>query len=240
MIEKNDWHDDRVSSIIRVRNINEVDIMPKNAFFNISEEKRKNFLDVAIKEFTSKSFEQVSVNNIIKSANIPRGSFYSYFENLDELFNYLIANLKKERMIYAKEIIKNSNKDFFVFIKELFAYDFEKFSIEGKYSLFRNYIHYIQYNKKGSIKDLIVSDAVADISKGSNINDIFNIKNYNLTYKEFLDVFEVVILIMVNTFLKAENEELDKNSTIDIFNKRMSYLEHGLRGDKLWLQFHLL
>jgi AcrR family transcriptional regulator len=42
--------------------------MPKQMFLNIKEDKRQRFLDAAMSEFTSKSFEQVSVNSIIKKS----------------------------------------------------------------------------------------------------------------------------------------------------------------------------
>ena len=55
--------------------------MPKDMFNHIPKEKQEMFLNVAIEEFTMKSFEQVSVNSIVKTAGISRGSFYTYFEN---------------------------------------------------------------------------------------------------------------------------------------------------------------
>ncbi|PAT01112.1 hypothetical protein CI105_08255, partial [Candidatus Izimaplasma bacterium ZiA1] len=172
--------------------------MPKNAFFNISEEKRKRFIEVSIDEFTTKSFETVSVNSIIKRLDIPRGSFYSYFENLEDLFTYLFKSIREDRIIYARTLVNDSNNDYFTFIKKLFAYDFDKFKSECKYSLFRNYIHYIQFTKKKSIKDLIVIDGVQGIANGLRFDEVFNIKQYRITSDEFLDVIELIIVIMIN------------------------------------------
>ena len=76
--------------------------MPKQMFLNIKEDKRQRFLDAAMSEFTSKSFEQVSVNSIIKKVGISRGSFYTYFDDLESLFNYLFQSVKEERFKYAK------------------------------------------------------------------------------------------------------------------------------------------
>lgn len=201
-------------------------------FFNISEEKRKMFLSVATEEFTSKSFEQVSVNSIIKKAKIPRGSFYTYFDDLESLFNYLFQSIKEERIQYGKTLLKNADGNFFTFIKDLFIYDFDAYKSDGKYTLFRNYIHYIQAVKKGSIKDLIIVGVFTDIAEGKNIATIFDLEQYNISSSDFLDLIEVIVLIMFNTFFKAENQNMSKEETVTLFTKRISYIENGLRGNK--------
>lgn len=207
--------------------------MPKNMFFNISEEKRKMFLSVATEEFTSKSFEQVSVNSIIKKAKISRGSFYTYFDDLESLFNYLFKTIKEERIEYGKTLITNTNGNFFTFIKDLFIYDFDAYKSDGKYTLFRNYIHYIQSVKKRSIKDQIVMSVFQDISNGNSIDTIFDLEQYRINSDEFLDIIEIVILIMVNTFFKSENLNLTKDETVALFTKRISYLENGIKRNKI-------
>ena len=67
--------------------------MPTNTFLNLSEEKQKKIIDAANKEFERVPIEQVSIKNIVETAEIARGSFYQYFEDKDDLFEYVI-NLK--------------------------------------------------------------------------------------------------------------------------------------------------
>ena len=103
--------------------------MPKEMFYKIPLEKQEMFINVAIDEFTSKSFEQASINSIIKKANISRGSFYNYFEDIEELIMFVFEKVKQERFQYASEIIKSCDKDYFIFIRKLFEYDFDSFKI---------------------------------------------------------------------------------------------------------------
>lgn len=203
--------------------------MPKSTFFNISKEKQKMLMDIAIDEFTTKSFEEVSVNSIIKKADISRGSFYTYFDDLDELFNYLIMKVKDERMSYAKLLIQECNKDYFVFIKNLFVHDFDSFRTKKRYSLFRNYIFYIQLHKKGSLKNTFISP-LAQISKWdkADFDKLFDYKKYGMTIDEFLDLIEITMIIMINTFLKSESESLPKEEVIALFNRRINIIEHGV------------
>ena len=51
--------------------------MIKNTFYNLPEEKRQRITDAIFNEFAYSSGERVSINNIIKNANISRGMFLS-------------------------------------------------------------------------------------------------------------------------------------------------------------------
>ena len=202
--------------------------MPKPLFFHISDEKQNKFLNAAIDEFTSKTFEQVSVNTIIKKAGISRGSFYTYFDNLDELFNYIFQSIREERLAYAKNLAANFNGNFFDFIKLLFIHDFDAFSETGKYSLFKNYIHYIQSSKKLSLKDAFISKSIDTFLKHNVFNSKNKIDKLSLKKEELGDLIEVIFLIMINTFLKSENENLTTEETINLFKQRMDYLQFGV------------
>jgi len=70
--------------------------MPKQTFYDLCEEKKARIIDKALEEFSSKTFSQASLNRIIKSAGIPKGSFYQYFENKEDLYLYLIEAASSE------------------------------------------------------------------------------------------------------------------------------------------------
>ncbi len=65
--------------------------MPKQTFYNLSQEKQKKIIDAAKSEFSKNGFYDASINKIIKDAGIPRGSFYQYFETKEDLFLYLFG-----------------------------------------------------------------------------------------------------------------------------------------------------
>jgi len=202
--------------------------MPKSTFFNIPVGKQKGIIEVAIEEFTSKSFNHVSVNSIIKKAKIPRGSFYTYFEDLNDLFDYIFKHIKEDRFNSAKHLIKESKRDYFIFIKKLFALDYDFFKSEKRYSLFRNYIFYIQSNENFSIKESVILPIEKEVLIGSKFKDIFDLTKYNLSEDEFLDLIEVSMIIMINTFFKSELNNLKKDEVITLFNNRISLIQYGV------------
>lgn len=65
--------------------------MPTSTFFNLPPPKRDRLLRAAVEEFSQKSFHDVSINQIIQSAEIPRGSFYQYFADKTDLFRYILS-----------------------------------------------------------------------------------------------------------------------------------------------------
>jgi AcrR family transcriptional regulator len=70
--------------------------MPKETFFNLPELKRKAVFDAAVREFSEHIFSEASINRIVKVAQIPRGSFYQYFDGKEDLFSYIIARIFTE------------------------------------------------------------------------------------------------------------------------------------------------
>ena len=69
--------------------------MCSETFLRLPEEKKNRFLDAAWEEFTNVSYTDASINKIVSRARIPRGSFYQYFTDKQELFFYLLSGMLK-------------------------------------------------------------------------------------------------------------------------------------------------
>lgn len=65
--------------------------MPKQTFFNLSEEKQSRIVRVAREEFAKAPYQNISINHLIKCMNIPTGSFYQYFEDKKDLYFYILS-----------------------------------------------------------------------------------------------------------------------------------------------------
>ena len=64
--------------------------MPSKTFFHLPAEKRERLLLAAEEEFARVPDAEASINRMIRAAGIPRGSFYMYFRDKEELFHYLL------------------------------------------------------------------------------------------------------------------------------------------------------
>ena len=57
--------------------------MPKETFLNLTQEKKDNLFQAAYKLFINNKYEDVTIRDLVREANIPIGSFYRYFEDKD-------------------------------------------------------------------------------------------------------------------------------------------------------------
>lgn len=78
-------------------------------FFDLSEEKRNRILSAARKVFAFAPYEKVTIQSIIEAADIPRGSFYQYFTDKDDLYLYC----QKETLKKTLRITYGENMDYF-------------------------------------------------------------------------------------------------------------------------------
>ena len=96
--------------------------MPSNTFFNLPEEKRETFLRSARREFAQKPYSEASINQIIREAGIPRGSFYMYFRDKEDLFRYLLQGSIDQLMRVVEELLLREQGDIFHALLMLYDY----------------------------------------------------------------------------------------------------------------------
>lgn len=68
--------------------------MPTSTFHNLNDDKKQRIFDAAVKEFSIRRFTDASINQIIKNAGIPKGSFYQYFNDKEDIYLYMMEKLK--------------------------------------------------------------------------------------------------------------------------------------------------
>jgi AcrR family transcriptional regulator len=93
--------------------------MPHETFYNLSAGKKERIVKSAIDEFLRTPYEKTSIDRIVKGAGIPKGSFYQYFENKDDIYIYCIMDLastllsqstKTRRKGLLKSILERTTK----------------------------------------------------------------------------------------------------------------------------------
>ena len=66
--------------------------MPTERFYRLPEAKKQVIRQAAIKEFARVPFLKASINQIIQNADISRGSFYTYFEDKQDVVRYIFED----------------------------------------------------------------------------------------------------------------------------------------------------
>ena len=120
--------------------------MIKKTFYNLPYEKRKRITDAVIKEFMERPNEKVSINRIIKTAEISRGSFYQYFDDKVDLIEIITKTMFDESSNKAKEILKLSCGDLFVLYIKMFDYFDDYSSQKQTMKIMRNIVDSFKAN----------------------------------------------------------------------------------------------
>ena len=70
--------------------------MPTKKFFDLSEDKKKAFINAAIMEFERQSFSDASIFNIAHNAGVSRTGIYYYFTNKQDIYDYLLSRMRDD------------------------------------------------------------------------------------------------------------------------------------------------
>ena len=96
--------------------------VPSSTFFHLPEEKRQKLLAAARHEFARTSYADASSNRMIREAGIPRGSFYMYFTDKEELFRYLTEEYAQRLVGLMERFLKEKKGDLFAAFERLFDF----------------------------------------------------------------------------------------------------------------------
>ena len=119
--------------------------MPKDTFHNLENNKKHKIIQAAIQEFTDNELHKSRVSNIIKMADIPRGSFYQYFEDIDDLYYYVIDQVFDDIFQEGREHAKQTN-DLFEYTRRTFEIDMDGFLNDKRHKFIMNVLKSIGSN----------------------------------------------------------------------------------------------
>lgn len=177
--------------------------MIKKTFYNLPYEKRKRITDAVIKEFMERPNEKVSINRIIKTAEISRGSFYQYFDDKVDLIEIITKTMFEESSNKAKEILKLSCGDLFVMYIKMFDYFGDYSSQKQTMKIMRNIVDSFKAN----------DDLVSEYLKNRFNMTLTNNEIYTMVDRQnlkFQDNESVKCLIEILT-------QVLKNAIFDVF-----------------------
>jgi len=73
-------------------------------FKNLNPEKQAKVFDAAVREFASNGYRNASMNNVVKDAQISKGSLFQYFRCKRDLFDGVVGMAEREVIQYLKRV----------------------------------------------------------------------------------------------------------------------------------------
>lgn len=200
--------------------------MPTNTFFNLPAEKKHKILKAANKEFARVPLEQASIKNIVEDAEIARGSFYQYFENKQDLFEYIMTSKTGDMEKNLIEMIEQENGNIINIFINIYDHLIEVGKIRRNNKLFRQIFENIktsdnlmltrkeEMNKK---LEKILQDLY------SKNKDILNIKNEE-EFKLVIEILSAMTRRRIVASLKYKNSAEARED----FLKEIEYIKRGI------------
>ena len=191
--------------------------MPTKTFFNLPKEKRIRILKAGKKEFSRVPLEKAVIANIAKDASIPRGSFYQYFNSLEDLFSYIVDYMYGFNKKKFEESLKANDNNVFDAIKDNFSQEIDRLSKEENRQFTINTMTLLLQDSKNYPKDFI--ENIYD--KRNSLDLEFFPEEYQTSNKfsKMLDVINMVgdncISKYLSTEQSAEEVKEDYNNYVD-------------------------
>lgn len=99
--------------------------MIKKTFYNLGDAKKQRVTNAILHEFAGPDNGRVSINRIIESAGISRGSFYQYFDDKIDLVEVVLRNFADQVLEKCMKDIEESNGNVFYVYGKMFDYIIE-------------------------------------------------------------------------------------------------------------------
>jgi AcrR family transcriptional regulator len=170
--------------------------MPKQTFFHLSKDKQDTLIHAAKQEFSRVPLHEASIANIIKSAGIPRGSFYQYFEDKDDLFYYLLNQLAEKNNQRFISVLNEKNGDLFETFIATFKFTIEVHRNEEHKNFFKNV--YLNMNYKH--EKTLAKNVYEENQKSQFLNTLKLIDTSNLNIQDEQELHHVLKILMGVTF----------------------------------------
>lgn len=198
--------------------------MPKRTFFNLPADKRNMLLEAAKKEFTRVPLFQASIANIVRAAGIPRGSFYQYFEDKEDLYLYLLdSKLKKSRKQLILSLQKH-NGDLIEAAIDLYYNFLVKIPDEEERNFLKNAFLYATSSVENFFMDMFHSILHLDeISKEIDKSRL-NIREE----KDISHILQIITGVAIQNFIRKISEKLSDDEAIEHFMFQINLIKYGI------------
>ncbi len=200
--------------------------MPTNTFFNLPAEKKHKILKAANKEFARVPLEQASIKNIVEDAEIARGSFYQYFENKQDLFEYIMTSKTGDMEKNLIEMIEQENGNIINIFINIYDHLIEVGKIRRNNKLFRQIFENIKTSDNLMLtRKEEMNKKLAKILQDlySKNKDILNIKNEE-EFKLVIEILSAITRRRIVASLKYKNSAEARED----FLKEIEYIKRGI------------
>lgn len=172
--------------------------MVKQTFHNLSVEKKKRIVDAIIEEIEQKSYEDISINQIVKNAGISRGSFYQYFDDKTDLLSVILHGFSDELNEKCKRYMIESDGDVFKASEKIFDFVVEVSKLKNYSVAFKVIFSFTDISEV-----FMKEESETYCNKKPLVAEMKKYINYDLLLKKDEDSVEYIIIILSSILTRS-------------------------------------
>lgn len=207
--------------------------MPSNTFFNLTKEKQNNIIEASLKEFKRVLLKDASINKIIKDANIPRGSFYNYFEDINDLYVYSISEYKASFIGIIEESLKEKKGDLTEATLKIYDKTIYKCTKDEDKQLIKNIFLNLNYNVL--IKNRLECEQLGDKYRLIELLEKIDKTKLKIeTEEELLYILDIIIDFLMHGFIEIFLDNKETDEVREKIKKQLDILKRGIYREEKW------
>ncbi len=204
--------------------------MPTQTFFHLPKSKQDKLIQAAKKEFSRVPLHEASIANIVKEAEIPRGSFYQYFEGKEDLYYYLLNEISEENNAQFHLSLQENDGDIFEAFIDSFQFVVQGQKKQEHKKIFKN--AFLNMNYK--IENILANNLYEENRKNNylSIINLINKKKLNIQNEEELhQLMKIVLSVTFHNFVQIFVKELTEQEALKNYVKQIELLKRGLSNE---------
>ncbi len=199
--------------------------MIKQTFYNLPKTKRERIYQAIKTEFDRVPLDKISINSIIKEANISRGSFYQYFDDKGDLYDIFADRVMDSiKECFTNTLVKYKG-DLFATTEEVMSLHFIKVSQPKAKSQMQKFVPGVSVNAK-SILDRICERSITYFNELTPNIDTRKF-SFDNSPEDIRILFEMLLSISKNAIFDVLFMDIDTDEAIKIFNKKLKIVKNG-------------
>ena len=206
--------------------------MPKQTFIKLPIDKRETLIRAAIKEFSRAPLFEASISNIVKEAGIPRGSFYQYFEDKEDLYYFLLDEYSQRLRGRFISILKKQNGDLMETFIEAFGMMLVNLqSIESR-QFFRNAFLNMNYKAENTLTPDVNDEQLK--TRLAEVVGLVDHNKLNITDEiELVHILKIMKAVTFQNLIQVFAKDLSNDESLQNYILEVNLLKKGLSKDEL-------
>lgn len=184
--------------------------------------------EAMIQEFSRVPLDKVSINKIVKSAEISRGSFYTYFQDKEDAFQFIFEDFVEQIQLYCKEVIIKMSGDFWALPEKLLEYVLDVCDKHKMITLAQNAVGH-----QGLMKILEKKTFCLPVQAAKNrwLKEVYASTDCSQlrveSFEDYQILFSLCVSLLVETMGEIYHAGETREKAKESFLKRLNLIKYG-------------